>query len=347
MRIPDSRLQARNFPSLGGMSFGSALGGIGSSVAGGLFGGLISGIQARKQRKFQREMLQRQQDFAREMWQKQADYNSPVNQRKMLEEAGYNPQLMNSGQAGFAASSAPSPSVAGTYQPMNVGEALSGVGSSITSALTAKRGQNIDFFSELMKALNQSESIRNQNARWQVQSSIENQLKTLSFDQFEIQATEAQARIGKMAAEAAFIEMQKKAIPYNVANQTAQVITEMLNGVSYRSLNNHKIQTEKEYQGFLRSQTTGQDIMNILNGRNVPEAQAAVQYWKDHPAELDNYISKIIDMPYYNMFWQNFHNFGNGLGDILDAFGGLLTKKGKGSPSGSPTKVIINNSSQR
>lgn len=347
MRIPDSRLQARNFPSLGGMSFGSMLSGIGSSAAGGLLGGLVSGIQARKQRKFQREMLQRQQDFAREMWQNQADYNSPVNQRKMLEEAGYNPQLMNSGQAGFAASSAPSPSVSGTYQPMNVGESLSGIGSSITSALTAKRGQNINFFSELMKALNQADSIRNQNARWQVQSSIENQLKTLSFDQFEIQATEAQARIGKMAAEAAFIEMQKKAIPYNVANQTAQVITEMLNGASYRSLSDEKVQTEKDYQGYLKSQTAGQDIINILNGRNVPEAQAAVQYWKDHPDELDDYISKIIDMPYYNMFWQNFHNFGGAFGDILDAFAGFGPGKGKRPPSSPPTKVIINNSGQR
>lgn len=331
MQIPSSRLQAKNFPSVGSSSFGSLLGGLGSAAAGSILGGITSAIQGNRQRKFQREMLEKQQAFAREMWQKQADYNSPKNQRKMLEEAGYNAQLMNSGQAGYSVGSAPSPAVSGSYQPMNVAESLSQFGSTAVSALTAKRGQDVSLFTELTKALNQADSIRNQNSRWQVQSTIENELKTLAFNQFEIQATEAQARIGQLAANASFLEMQKNAIPFRVANETISVLTEVLNGASYRSLNNAKITTEKEYQGYLRSQTSGQDILNILNGRQVPEALAAVKYWKEHPQELDDYISKIIDMPYYNMFWQNWRNFGGSFGDILDGLGQFGPKGAKGS----------------
>lgn len=331
MQIPSSRLQAKNFPSIGRSSFGSLLGGFGSAAAGSILGGLTSAIQGRKQRKFQREMLERQQAFAREMWQKQTEYNSPQNQRKMLEEAGYNAQLMNSGQAGYAASSAPSPAVSGSYQPMNAAEPLAQFGATAVSALTAKRGQDVSLFTELTKAFNQADSIRNQNARWQVQSTIENELKALAFDQFDIQATEAQARIGQMAANAAFLEMQKNAIPFRVANETVSVLTDVLNGASYRSLNDAKINTEKEYQEYLRSQTLGQNILNILNGRQVPEALAAVKYWKEHPEELDDYISKIIDMPYYNMFWQNWRNFGGAFADILDGLVQFGPKGAKGA----------------
>lgn len=298
---------------------------IGAAV-GAVANGITSAIQGAKQRKFQREMLEKEQAFSREMWQKQADYNSPVNQRKMLEEAGYNAQLMQAGNAGYASSSAPSPTVSGTYQPMPAGQAMSDASSQIISATTAKRGQDIELFTELTKALNQAEGIRNQNARWQAQSYIEGQLQKLANNQFEVMAVESQARIGKMAAEASLMKMQEKKIPYDIANQTSQVLIQALNGASMRALNDAKIKTEDQYREYLYSQTVGQGIINVLNERGVPEAEAAAKYWRDHPDELNQYIEDIIDMPYYNMFWNNWSNATGGFSELFEIFG---KKKGK------------------
>lgn len=46
---------------------------------------------------FSEDMYNKSVEDARETWMQQAEYNSPVNQKKRLEEAGYNVQLLGSG----------------------------------------------------------------------------------------------------------------------------------------------------------------------------------------------------------------------------------------------------------
>lgn len=83
--------------------FGDSLGGIWNE---------ISGNNAATTA-FQRDLekLGLEQDFAREMQQNEFDYNSPVNQVKMMREAGLNPNLMfGSGSATSSGSAGASPS---------------------------------------------------------------------------------------------------------------------------------------------------------------------------------------------------------------------------------------------
>lgn len=72
----------------------------------------------RKQAEHDVEMMRYNQQFAIEQQEKQWDYNSPINQRKRLQEAGYNPALMSgmSAQANTAlpASMGSASNIAGT-----------------------------------------------------------------------------------------------------------------------------------------------------------------------------------------------------------------------------------------
>lgn len=76
-------------PAAAGL-LGSIAPGLATSAAQGLSGWL----GAKRQRKFQREMVQTQYKQDLEMWNRQNLYNSPAEQRKRLEDAGLNPALM-------------------------------------------------------------------------------------------------------------------------------------------------------------------------------------------------------------------------------------------------------------
>lgn len=60
---------------------------------------------AQMNNEFNERMMEKQMAWNEEMWNKQNEYNTASNQRKRLEEAGFNPQLMmNGGSAGTATS---------------------------------------------------------------------------------------------------------------------------------------------------------------------------------------------------------------------------------------------------
>lgn len=97
--------------------FGSGAMGV-ASAASSIIGGIGSALQARKNRKFAREMQQRQFDWQRkenelayernlEMWNKQNAYNSPAAQMERLKQAGLNPNLAYGNLANDSASNAP------------------------------------------------------------------------------------------------------------------------------------------------------------------------------------------------------------------------------------------------
>lgn len=91
---------------------------IGSSIAGGI-GSLISGNSAnetnirlaRESREWQSNENQLNRDWQEAMWNKQNEYNTPANQRKLAEEAGYNPYLLGAQNLNSGAGSAGSPSM--------------------------------------------------------------------------------------------------------------------------------------------------------------------------------------------------------------------------------------------
>ena len=79
---------------------GATVIGSGISAVGNALGGVLSTQSNKKlmreQMHWQESMYQRQLQDARENWRMQNAYNSPANQRKLLEDAGFNPGMMGS-----------------------------------------------------------------------------------------------------------------------------------------------------------------------------------------------------------------------------------------------------------
>lgn len=93
-----------------GFLLGAALGGVS-----GLLGAVSGNSQLKKQLKFQREENEKNRQYNRELaeqqnkwnieqWQRENAYNNPVEMRKRLEAAGYNPNLAVSGLSGTLSS---------------------------------------------------------------------------------------------------------------------------------------------------------------------------------------------------------------------------------------------------
>lgn len=83
---------------------GSALAGSAGSIVSGVVGSVGSAISSNADRKFQQKMWEQQKAYNEEMWNKQNQYNSPANQKKLYEDAGFNPYLMMTGSSSSVAS---------------------------------------------------------------------------------------------------------------------------------------------------------------------------------------------------------------------------------------------------
>ena len=134
--------------------------GAGISAIGGM---LASSSQNSANASMDRETRQWQES----MWHKNNEYNTPLNQRKRLEEAGINPALaFQNGNTGVA-SSAPN---AINHTPVDysaLGAGLSQAGAMVLQA------QNVEAQNELLKSQSEAQRIENQSlhlrriAEWQ------------------------------------------------------------------------------------------------------------------------------------------------------------------------------------
>ncbi|QRV61957.1 DNA pilot protein [Microvirus sp.] len=77
----------------GASVIGSGISAVGNAL-GGIFSSQSNKKLMREQMRWQESMYARQLQDARDNWKMQNEYNSPANQRKLLEEAGYNPAMM-------------------------------------------------------------------------------------------------------------------------------------------------------------------------------------------------------------------------------------------------------------
>lgn len=178
---------------------GSALGGLGS-LFGGLFGKKgqddvnATNLQiARETNQANRDNQEYQNQWNLNMWNKQNAYNSPVEQRKRLEEAGLNPifyGLDGTGNAG-ALTSAPFTAVNGA--PMSNSGQFLGQGIS-NAALQAAQVANIQAQTENIKANTEGTTLLNE---------ITNATKgdTISTAHFTMQVTEANVELIKNNAK--------------------------------------------------------------------------------------------------------------------------------------------------
>ena len=78
------------------------------------------------------------------MWEKQNAYNSPVEQRRRLEQAGLNPNLMMNGGSAGTAETAPTADTSGVQQVPDLGSTIASgyqqFGSSLSNAASQIAG---------------------------------------------------------------------------------------------------------------------------------------------------------------------------------------------------------------
>ena len=130
-----------------------------SPVVGALTGGVGSVVSSLFSQSAQREENQKNRDFQREMWEKTNEWNSPANQRKLLEDANYNPYLYGNDYQGSGASVPASPAISPLPSIQNPMIAANDIYSRQTSLL--QQGQQIESNVELqkMKALGEVSDI--------------------------------------------------------------------------------------------------------------------------------------------------------------------------------------------
>lgn len=121
------------------------------SMLGGLFGASGSDKAAKYQLQAAREtnrmnyqIAQENNAFNQRMWEKQNAYNTPAEQRRRLEQAGLNPNLMMNGGSAGTAESAPTADTSGVQQVPDIGSTIASgyqqFGSSLSNAASQIAG---------------------------------------------------------------------------------------------------------------------------------------------------------------------------------------------------------------
>lgn len=169
---------------------GAIISGAGS-LLGGLFGSSGSSKAAKYQLQAAREtnrmnyqIAQENNAFNQRMWEKQNAYNSPAEQRRRLEEAGLNPNLMLNGGSPGNAETAPAADTSGVQQVPDIGSTIASgynqLGSSLSSAASQIAGMvyNNDLQKANVDKANADAQSASQDARYK---ELQNQFAASQF----------------------------------------------------------------------------------------------------------------------------------------------------------------------
>jgi hypothetical protein len=244
----------------------SALGGI----AGSIFSSIGGAIGAKKQRNFQREMMEKQFAFAREMFDKNNQWNSPANRRKLMEEAGYNP--FYSDTAGIVGQTGPTaPGSAGSAPPalgaQMFGQGMSSIGNLMNSSASV-RATEMANNTNYIKTVAEIAKIKNDVVR-------DNSLLWLQRQRADQEFQESVARINEMSQNV--LTSKSVQLFNNVkAQQTAvEIVQGWLDSLAYRS-----------YLGHVNSNLDSQTLLNNFDG------------WLKYPAvTVSRYAQQLISAP--------------------------------------------------
>lgn len=244
----------------------SALGGI----AGSIFSSIGGAIGAKKQRNFQREMMDKQFAFAREMFDKNNQWNSPANRRKLMEEAGYNP--FYSDTAGVVGQTGPTaPGSAGSSPPalgaQMFGQGMNSIGN-LMNLSASVRATEMANNTNYIKTVAEIAKIKNDVVR-------DNSLLWLEQQRADQEFQESVARINEMSQNV--LTSKSVQLFNNVkAQQTAvEIVQGWLDSLAYRS-----------YLGHVNSNLDSQTLLNNFDG------------WLKYPAvTVSRYAQQLISAP--------------------------------------------------
>lgn len=230
---------------------GATVIGSGINAVGNALGGVLSSQSNKKlmreQMRWQESMYARQLQDARDNWQMQNEYNSPANQRKLLEEAGYNPAMMGADlQSASSADniamgnvpSAPSYSMTPNYIADTVNSATQAF-STLVAAHAAK--QNADSNAKNAETNAKNAGINQQNADTQSalayhQNALTRQNIQLASQENAFKSEFIQTQINQMKANSNLVRMQtgiaaitKEWLPYEKSMQLSKLSADIDN----------------------------------------------------------------------------------------------------------------------
>lgn len=228
---------------------GATVIGSGISAVGNALGGVLSSSSNKKlmreQMRWQESMYARQLQDARDNWKMQNEYNSPANQRKLLEEAGFNPAMMGADlQSASSADniamgnvpSAPSYSMTPNYIADTVNSATQAF-STLVAAHATK--QNADTNAKNAETNAKNAGINQQNA--DTQSALAYHQNALTRENIQLAAQEnafksefMQNQINQMRANTNLVRVQtgiaaitKDWLPYEKSMQLSKLAADI------------------------------------------------------------------------------------------------------------------------
>lgn len=230
----------------GASVIGSGISAIGNAL-GGVFSSQSNKKLMREQMRWQESMYQRQLQDARDNWKMQNEYNSPANQRKLLEEAGYNPAMMGADlQSASSADniamgnvpSAPSYSMTPNYIADTVNSATQAFSTLVAAHATQ---QNADTNSKNAETNAKNAGINQQNA--DTQSALAYHSNALTRQNIQLAAQEnsfksefMQSQINQMRANTNLVRVQtgvaaitKQWLPYEKSMQLSKLSADIDN----------------------------------------------------------------------------------------------------------------------
>lgn len=230
----------------GASVIGSGISAIGNAL-GGVFSSQSNKKLMREQMRWQESMYARQLQDARDNWKMQNEYNSPANQRKLLEDAGYNPAMMGADlQSASSADniamgnvpSAPSYSMTPNYIADTVNSATQAF-STLVAAHASQ--QNADTNAKNAETNAKNAGINQQNA--DTQSSLAYHQNALTRQNIQLAAQEnafksefMQNQISQMKANTNLVRVQtgiasitKEWLPYEKSMQLSKLSADIDN----------------------------------------------------------------------------------------------------------------------
>lgn len=244
----------------------SALGGI----AGSIFSSIGGAIGAKKQRNFQREMMEKQFAFAREMFDKNNQWNSPANRRKLMEEAGYNP--FYSDTSGVVGQTGPtSPGSAGSAPPalgaQMFGQGINSTGNLMNSSAVV-RATEMANNTNYIKTIAEIAKIKNDVVR-------DNSLLWIEQQRADQEFQESVARINEMSQNVLTSKSVQLFNDVKTQQASVEIIQGWLDSLAYRS-----------YLGHVGRNLDSQTLLNNFDA------------WLKSPAvTVSRYAQKLISSP--------------------------------------------------
>lgn len=202
----------------------------GATLGGSLIGMFANNYSARQQYKYNLKLQQQAQqyntserlatqDWNLEQWNRQNEYNTPLAQRQRIQEAGYNPYMMQDGGQAGSVTTSPMSSGAGSVGMANTGQLFADAGNRIADQIYNKAKVN----SEVNR--NNSDSTRNLADAGLIGSNKKRVESLLPYEQMQINAYVDNLRADQKYKQ----EMEQLTISQNIGQKLGNEYQRIVN----------------------------------------------------------------------------------------------------------------------